>query len=265
MPPFPLVNKPKPMKPTQRDLKSIEAIKHRLDDPNTFPKEKEDLTDDWLAVGMDYMDGLLDDVDSFPKRKGGSILVSSAETLADTALTKGGICQAETFAKSFMQALDLIVVSPSVSSRQTAEPLISRCSDATVETWDVGESVLLDPNKRGSESEDQRKEAASRYWNRGDVEWKDGVGSESLVEFIRRVDSALRRLRENPDIWCIVFTHNLFITAVGLRLVEPEIPIDASFFAKLREAQNLGNPKGHWVGGLKSINLMEVGPSLQLL
>lgn len=126
------------MKPTQRDLKSIEAIKHRLDDSNTFPKEKEDLTDDWLAVGMDYMEGLLDDVDSFPNRKGGSILVSSSETLADTALTQAGICQAETFAKSFMQAPDLIVVSPCSSSQQTAESQISRCSGVTVETWYVG-------------------------------------------------------------------------------------------------------------------------------
>jgi hypothetical protein len=33
------------------------------------------------------------------------------------------------------------------------------------------------------------------------------------------------------------------------------VPVDASFFAKLRDAQNLPNPNDHWIGGLKSILL----------
>lgn len=243
------------MKPTQRDLETIDAIKRRLEDSKTQQNEKEDLLEKWMAIGMDYMEGLLDDVDSFPNRQGGWILVSSVETLADTALTTVGICQAETFAKSFMQAPDLIAVSSCACSKQTAKALSSRCRGVPVETWDVGEFVFLDPETHRIESEHQRREAVSHYWRGGDAEWKDGVGSESLVEFIRRVDSALCRLQEKPDIWTIVFTHHLFVTAARLRQVEPRVPVDASFFAKLRDAQNLANPSGDCIGGLEFIAL----------
>jgi broad specificity phosphatase PhoE len=245
------------MKPTQRDLKRIEAIKHRLDDPDTFPKEKEDLTDDWLAIGMDYLPGLLDEDDVFPNPKYGSILVSQAETMADSAsgfagtlLTKVGICQAETFAKSFMSAPDLIVASPCASSQQTAEPLISRCCGVTVEIWDVGEFVALDAYKTSLQSQNDGPEVAVDCWQVGGLNWGHGVGDKSLVEFIQRVDSALRRLHEAPERWTIVFTHRLFIVAAGLRLGDPGASVDVSFFAKLRDTWNLANAKSHRVDSL---------------
>jgi broad specificity phosphatase PhoE len=252
------------MKPSQRDLRTIEVIKRRLDDPNTYQKEKEYLNDEWMVIGMDYLQELLDEDDIIPSREYGSILVSQADNTADaafdfggTALNKAGICLAETFAKSFMRAPDLIVVSPCVLSKQTAEPLISLCSDVTVETWDVGGISLLDLNRQRSESEEQCREATSRYWKVGDVEWKDGVGTESLVEFIQRVDSALSRPQEARDRWTIVFAHHLFKTVAVLRMVEPGVSFDASIVAKLDDAQKLVAPKSHRFDSLSIVALAD--------
>lgn len=66
---------------------------------------------------------------------------------SETTLTPKGLIEAERVAGRFVEAPDLIVVSPYLRSRQTAEPTLQRFAEIAIEEWPVHEFTYLHPNR----------------------------------------------------------------------------------------------------------------------
>mgnify|MGYP003239349145 CR=1 FL=1 len=86
---------------------------------------------------------------------------------------------------------DLIVVSPFVRTRQTAEPLRQKYPDVPVEEWPVQEFSFLDADRCADTTQEERRPLAEVYFARNDPDYVDGT---------------------------VVFTHGNFMRAARLRL-----------------------------------------------
>jgi len=181
---------------------------------------------------------------SLPGIPAGFLLVRHCESEANAGLptpspavirlTENGHRQAADLAEAIPERPDLIVVSPYLRTRETASPFIARHPETPVETWPVHEFTYLDIVRHAGTTEAERSQVVDRYWERCDPLGNDGGGAESFADFIGRVDDALGRLFERDDRLVVVFTHGYVIHAAGLRLAEPEHPVDAEFMAKFR-------------------------------
>jgi probable phosphoglycerate mutase len=129
---------------------------------------------------------------------------------AGIPLTELGRRQAERIA----EALDppaLIVTSPFLRARQTAEPTIARFPDTPCERWPVQEFTYLGELHGRSSSGLDRLPHVRAYWERADPHHAVGE-AESFAELIGRVRKFLGRVRDTGPV--AVFTHGVFIKAV---------------------------------------------------
>jgi len=115
---------------------------------------------------------------------------------AQIALTPLGQEQAAHLASAFEEAPDLIVTSPYLRARQTAEPLRHRFSAVTDETWPVHEFTYLDSSRCSNTSPIERRPMVEEYWRRNDPYHVDGENAESYAELIGRADEMWERLAE---------------------------------------------------------------------
>ena len=114
-------------------------------------------------------------------------------------LSSEGRRQAEALTARIGFRPDLIVVSPFVRTRQTAEPLRQKYPDVPVEEWPVQEFSFLDADRC--------------------PDYVDGKDAESFNQLLARVDDMLTRLRALPGKnKTVVFTHGNFMRAARLRL-----------------------------------------------
>lgn len=140
----------------------------------------------------------------------------------DAALTLRGEMQAKQIAAYLKEhtALNLIVTSRFLRSKQTAEPtrraFSSDFHSIPHEEWDVEEFTYLSPAFFGHSTVHDRRPLVDSYWEMLQPSFTDGKGSESFKAFIGRVRICIRLLQNmttgNENI--AVFSHELFITAV---------------------------------------------------
>ena len=243
------------MNATRKDRQTIEAIKRQLDHPETPEADKLDLREEWDSIGQNYaMVNMLGNdeeySDLFLSRVQGAAFIRHGESEGNAGLPTGspseirltsrGHHQAESLAKSVTTQPDLIVVSPFLRTQQTAEPLIGRCVNVPLETWEVQEFTYLNPFNYVGTTEAERSVFVRAYWERCDHLYKDGGGAESFLEFINRIDDALARLRADPKRWTLVFSHGYFIKGVLLRAKAPTAPIDSNLMKEFREVRKGG-------------------------
>jgi probable phosphoglycerate mutase len=138
---------------------------------------------------------------------------------AESALTPAGEREAEAVANCFPQAPDLIVTSPYLRARQTAELTQDRFPRVPVEEWPVYEFTYLDPVRYLNTTGSERMPYALRFWERNDPTYKDGGEGESFAELMGRVDESSRRLRRHPAEFIVVFSHGLFLRALTWALL----------------------------------------------
>lgn len=148
---------------------------------------------------------------------------------AQIPLTPLGHKQAEMLAARFHEISPepptLIVQSPYLRARQTAEPTIRRYPDVPVETWPVFEFTYLDPVASIGLNEVQRSPLYARYWERDDPSFRDKNGAESFSDFMNRVRDMFRRLERMPAGERVaIFCHGYLMQAVRLLLLFPERP-----------------------------------------
>ena len=79
---------------------------------------------------------------------------------------------------------DLIVVSPFVRSRQTAEPLRQKYPDVPVEEWPVQEFSFLDADRCADTTQEERRPLAEAYFARNDPDYVDGKDAESFNQLL---------------------------------------------------------------------------------
>jgi broad specificity phosphatase PhoE len=146
-------------------------------------------------------------------------------------LSDAGFRQADQLAAALPAEPELIIVSPYVRARQTAEPAIRRFPRALVEEWPVHEVQYLDPVLCVDTTQDERRELSSAYWERCDPH-HSAPGAESFVNFLRRVVDAVERLARRPERRTFVFSHGQFMNALAWLTISRPAQIDASAMSR---------------------------------
>ena len=133
---------------------------------------------------------------------------------AEILLTPAGHVQAQKLATQFLEPPNLIVMSPFVRAKQTAQPLIKKYENIPYEEWDVHEFTYLAPSKCQKTTTHDRLPMVRKYWEANDPLYCDGVGAESFVAFIECVRLIVSRLRSRKEKFIAMFSHQQFILAV---------------------------------------------------
>jgi len=128
-------------------------------------------------------------------------------------LSDTGFRQADQLATALHAEPELIVVSPYIRARQTAEPTLRRFPRACVEEWPVHEVQYLDPALCVDTTQEERRELSYKYWERCDPHHA-APGAESFVGFVGRAADAVERIAQRPERRTFVFSHGLFMSAL---------------------------------------------------
>jgi len=144
-------------------------------------------------------------------------------------LTAHGRAAAESAAREYDgPAPKLIVVSPFLRARQTAEPFIMRFPAATVETtWPVQEFTYISPQRCLQTTFEDRRPLVEGYWSKASPGYVDGPGAESFGGFIARVRESLAKLKEREEETILVVCHEMFMQAAKFYDQPGENPHDA--------------------------------------
>ncbi|MEM8533093.1 MAG: histidine phosphatase family protein [Chloroflexota bacterium] len=130
-------------------------------------------------------------------------------------LTPAGHQQARRVSAYLPAQPDLIVTSPYVRTKETAQPTLNRYPASQHVEWPIQEFTYLSPQRCQNTTKFDRRPMVDAYWNRSDPHHVDGEGAESFVEMLSRVNGLWRRLQDDPSKkFMVIFTHGLFISAI---------------------------------------------------
>ena len=133
-------------------------------------------------------------------------------------LTPDGHRQARQIARVLPDVPALIVTSPYLRARQTAQPTISRFPATACQEWPVQEFTYLGDLHGRTSTAAERQPWARAYWDQADPHHAS-PGAESFTDLLQRTAGFLDRLgalRSGP---VVVFTHGLFMRAVAWSLL----------------------------------------------
>ena len=145
-----------------------------------------------------------------------------------------GFRQAEQLASALPVEPELIIVSPYIRARQTAEPAIRRFARARVEEWPVHEVQYLDPALCVDTTQEERRRLSTEYWRRCDPH-EAAPGAESFAGFIGRVSDAIRRLAQRTERRSFIFSHGQFIHAVAWLVLTRPAVIDSEAMRRFHQ------------------------------
>ena len=162
-------------------------------------------------------------------RHGESAANAGAATLtADSIpLTSRGVEQAKTIADTLPLSPELIVTSPYLRARQTAEPTIRRYPVARVEEWRVEEFTYLSSCSGKPTTANDRRPLVKEYWDRRDVHYCDGAGAESFAQFMQRARFAVDELASSSYKQIAFFSHGQLIRAMIFSLLRSSPRVDS--------------------------------------
>lgn len=132
----------------------------------------------------------------------------------EICLTSKGLLQSQSVASTFTQPPSLLVTSPYIRTKDTAQPTIERFHQVNQEEWEVQEFSYIAPFRCLNMNSNQRKPLVEEFWDRLDPLYTDGEGAESFLCFMNRVQSTLNRLKHHEEEFIVIFTHCRFIQAV---------------------------------------------------
>ncbi len=143
---------------------------------------------------------------------------------ASIPLSEAGQAQAQALAiaTALPRQPDLIVISPFLRTRQTAEPTMRRFPDVAVETWPVQEFTYLSPSRCADMTAAQRRPLVEAYWQRCEPEHVDGPGAESFSAMLQRVRWLREQLATHAADRIVVFTHGQVMQAWRLLEAHPD-------------------------------------------
>ncbi|EKQ66645.1 fructose-2,6-bisphosphatase [Leptolyngbyaceae cyanobacterium JSC-12] len=129
-----------------------------------------------------------------------------------TQLTPKGHRQAESLLQVVTKP-DLIVTSPYIRTKQTAQPILAQFPDCPQVEWQVQEFDYLSlPPQTTSRS--KILELCKAYWQQRDPFYVDGEGAESFASLMHRVRQMFQQIRQLDGKQVLVFSHAGFIRAV---------------------------------------------------
>jgi 2,3-bisphosphoglycerate-dependent phosphoglycerate mutase len=153
---------------------------------------------------------------------------------ASVRLTPQGYKQAKCVAEYFIAPPSLIVTSPYLRTKQTAQATIERFPDVPQQEWAVQEITYLSPAKYRNTSFSDRKPAADRFWQIADPHYQDGDDAESFADYIGRIGCFVRQL-EAAESSIAVFTHETVIQTVLWLALNQSLEINSANMRSFRQ------------------------------
>jgi broad specificity phosphatase PhoE len=156
---------------------------------------------------------------------------------SDTAkivLTPRGFAQAEHIAKAFTRAPSLIITSPYLRARQSAQPAIERFPRARLEEWPVHEYTYLSLASRHGTTLQGRRPLIDAYWERCDPHELDGEGAETFAELVVRAEQTIERIKDLKDDFVAIFSHGLFMRTLTWALLAGPVQVDSATMRRYR-------------------------------
>ena len=147
--------------------------------------------------------------------------------VASIELTEKGHQEAQKVASAFTQAPSLIVTSPYIRTKQTAQPTIERFTSTPRAEWLVHEFTYLSLERRHNTTVVERGPMSEAYWERCDPNYVDGVGAESFADMIQRVQDFRQKIYRLEEEFTAVFTHEIFIRAFLWLMLSNTVEIDS--------------------------------------
>jgi 2,3-bisphosphoglycerate-dependent phosphoglycerate mutase len=157
---------------------------------------------------------------------------------ASTRLTAKGEQQAQQIAEFLPRAPALIVTSPYIRTKQTAQPTVQRFAAVPQAEWSIQEFTFLAPRKYHNTTSIQRYPMVEAYWRRCDPFYVEDEGAESFADLVGRVEQVRSQIlqfsnqannnqannknSDPTDPFVVAFSHGRFIRAmVWVLLMRP--------------------------------------------
>lgn len=162
-------------------------------------------------------------------------LIRHAESEANAGLASSDPALIPLTEKGYRQALkvsafvpaipSLIIVSPYLRARQTAQLTIQLFPKVKCQEWNIQEFTFLSPVLCQNMTSSQRRPMVEEYWKRNDPFYVHGEGAESFVDFQRRVCETYQRIEKIDRGFILIFGHGqfmrLFLLSLLLKSFEP--------------------------------------------
>jgi 2,3-bisphosphoglycerate-dependent phosphoglycerate mutase len=133
-------------------------------------------------------------------------------------LTPKGCREAENKAAGFAARPDLIVTSPYIRTKQTAEPFVKKFDDVPVAEWNIQEFTFLSADKYKDTTNAERMPFLEDYWNSADPLYKDDDTAESFVEFVGRCQDTVEQMKKCDGDLTLAFSHGYFMNGIRFLL-----------------------------------------------
>ncbi|AFY99318.1 histidine phosphatase family protein [Calothrix sp. PCC 6303] len=185
-------------------------------------------------------------------------------------LTQKGQQQAKKVALFFSEQPSLIVTSPYLRTKQTAEPTIERFPRIPQSEWEVQEFSYLATMRRKNTTLSQRVPMAEEYWQRCDPFYSDGEGAESFAKMIERCFGLQRQISQLENKFTAIFTHEIFMRVfiwlllTNSREISPESMQKIKIFLDIFKVPNGGIVKLQiqnsdiWMNGVVTSHLLDL-------
>ncbi|MEA5574298.1 histidine phosphatase family protein [Calothrix sp. UHCC 0171] len=185
-------------------------------------------------------------------------------------ITEKGHQQAKQVASFFSQQPSLIVTSPFLRTKQTAQTTIDRFSSVAQAEWQVQEFNYLATARRKNTTLAERKPMAEEYWQRNDPFYVDGEGAESFAEMMSRVHSLQMQIQDLQEEFVAIFTHGMFMRAFLWSLIFNSVEATPESMYQVRVSLDFFNiPNGAilnlktqerniWLGGVLTTHLFDL-------
>jgi 2,3-bisphosphoglycerate-dependent phosphoglycerate mutase len=149
-------------------------------------------------------------------------------------LTQKGQQQAKQVALCFSEEPSLIVTSPYLRTKQTAEATIERFPRVSQSEWEVQEFSYLATVRRKNTTWIQRVPMAEEYWQRCDPFYCDGEGAESFAEMIERCYGLQKEISQLEDQFVAIFTHEIFMRVFIWLLLTNSVEVTSENMRKIQ-------------------------------
>lgn len=130
-------------------------------------------------------------------------------------LTDAGVAQANELCDwllaNITEPIDGVFRSHYLRTAQTAEPYLAATSQTAGVIEELHEFDYLDFERIKNLQFDELIEIAEEFWRISDVNYKDGLATDSFANFVNRVQQVRQMFRELPNGNYIVFTHGMWI------------------------------------------------------
>jgi broad specificity phosphatase PhoE len=136
----------------------------------------------------------------------------------DVPLTELGLAQARELVGRFERPPDLLILSPFLRARATAQPILERWPDTPSETWSIQELTYLSPARCVGTTSAARRPWIDDYWQRCDPDYCDATDAESFGAFVGRLAAFHHRLLALDAGFVVAVGHGQFFRAYRIAL-----------------------------------------------